>query len=157
MWPFVIGFFHFCFQTYPCCSMHQYCICFYDKKSFYIIVQIYHRLSSTIIHSSIDGRLGCYQFFIITNNAAMNSRVQVSCERGEVLFVFVCLFLLFRAVPVAYRSSQARSWNVATADGHSHSHKGSELHLQPTPQLMATPDPWPTEQGQGSNPQPHGS
>ena len=31
--------------------------------------------------------------------------------------------------------------------------------LQPTPQLtaMATPDSQPTEQGQGSNPQPHGS
>jgi len=34
---------------------------------------------------------------------------------------------------------------------------GSELRLQPTPQLMATPDPQPTEQGQGLNPQPHGS
>ena len=29
-------------------------------------------------------------------------------------------------------------------------------HL-PTPQLMAMPEPQPTEQGQGSNPQPHGS
>ena len=28
--------------------------------------------------------------------------------------------------------------------------------LQPTPQLTATPDPQPTERGQGSNPQPHG-
>ena len=33
----------------------------------------------------------------------------------------------------------------------------SEPHLQPTPQLMATPDPLTNEQGQGSNPQPHGS
>ena len=30
-------------------------------------------------------------------------------------------------------------------------------HLQPTPQLMATPDPQPTEQGQGSNLKPHDS
>jgi len=29
--------------------------------------------------------------------------------------------------------------------------------LQPTPQLMATPDPQLTEQGKGSNPQPRGS
>ena len=29
-------------------------------------------------------------------------------------------------------------------------------HLQPTPQLMATPDPWPTERGQWWNPCPHG-
>ena len=28
---------------------------------------------------------------------------------------------------------------------------------KPTPQLMATPDPKPTERGQGSNPHPHGS
>ena len=33
----------------------------------------------------------------------------------------------------------------------------SELHLPSTPQLMATLDPQPTERGQGSNPQPHGS
>jgi len=32
----------------------------------------------------------------------------------------------------------------------------SELHLQPTPQLWATPDPEPNERGQGSNPHPHG-
>ena len=30
-----------------------------------------------------------------------------------------------------------------------HSKVGSEPHLQPTPQLMATPDPSPTEQGHG--------
>ena len=37
-----------------------------------------------------------------------------------------------------------------------HSNAGTELHLQPTPQLMATPDPWPIEQGQGLNLHPHG-
>ena len=31
------------------------------------------------------------------------------------------------------------------------------LRLQPTPQLMATPDPQPSEQGQGLNRKPHGS
>ena len=40
---------------------------------------------------------------------------------------------------------------------HRHSNTGSELHLQPIPHLMATLDPWPTERGQGWNPQPHGS
>ena len=34
---------------------------------------------------------------------------------------------------------------------------GCEPCLQPTPELMATLDPQPTEQGQGFNPQPHGS
>ena len=32
----------------------------------------------------------------------------------------------------------------------------SEPHLRPTPQLKATPDPWPTKWGQGSNPYPRG-
>ena len=47
----------------------------------------------------------------------------------------------------------------ATAAGlfHSHSNAGSEPGLRPAPQLTAMPDPLPTEQGQGSNPQPHGS
>ena len=33
---------------------------------------------------------------------------------------------------------------------------GSKPRLWPTPQLMAVPDCWPTEWGQGSNPHPHG-
>ena len=52
-------------------------------------------------------------------------------------------FCLFRAIPKAYGSSQARveSGAVATGLHHSHSNGRSGLHLQPTPQLMATPDP----------------
>ena len=38
----------------------------------------------------------------------------------------------------------------------SHSNWGSEPHLRPTPQLMATPDLRPTEESQGLNPHPHG-
>ena len=55
--------------------------------------------------------------------------------------------------------SQARGPIRAVAAGlhHSHSNMGSEPCLKPTPQLLATPDPQPTEQGQGSNPQPYGS
>ena len=67
--------------------------------------------------------------------------------------------MLFRATPVAYGGSQARGGIGATAARlhHSHGNAGSELCLQPTPQLMATRDPQLTERGQGSNPQPHGS
>ena len=74
-------------------------------------------------------------------------------------FLFVCLFAFSRAVPVAYGGSQARGLIGAVAIGlrQSHSNAGSEPHLQPTPQGMATPDPKPTEQGQGSNLQPRGS
>ena len=68
------------------------------------------------------------------------------------------LFLPFRAAPAVYISSPAGGWIGAAAalPCHSHSNMGSEPHLQPTPQLMATLDPRPTERGQGLNPHPHG-
>ena len=73
-----------------------------------------------------------------------------------VLFYFILSFL--GLLPMEYNGSQARGWigAVDTSVHQSHSNMGSELHLQPTSQLMATPDPQPTEQGQGSNPQPCG-
>ena len=47
------------------------------------------------------------------------------------------------AAPAAFGISQARGrMRVVAADlHHSHSNAGSEPPLQPTPQLMATPDP----------------
>ena len=53
---------------------------------------------------------------------------------------FFVLFCLFTAAPAAYGSSQARGQIGAAAAGlrHSHSNTRSELHLQRTPQLMAT-------------------
>ena len=60
-------------------------------------------------------------------------------------------FCLFRATPTAYGGSQHRGQIRAIAASlHSHSNARSEPHLQPTPQLRATPEPSPTEQGQGS-------
>ena len=49
----------------------------------------------------------------------------------------------FMAAPTAYGGSQARGQIRALAAGlhHSLSNVGSKLHLQSTPQLMATPDP----------------
>ena len=64
---------------------------------------------------------------------------------------FFLSFLLFRAAPAAYGGYQARGRIGATAAGRHHSHSNAEsepLCLQPTPQLTATPDPRPTEQGQ---------
>ena len=59
---------------------------------------------------------------------------------SPMLFYFI---LLFRAAPAAYGISQARGWIGAAAASlyHSHSNNRSELRLQPTPQLTATPDP----------------
>jgi len=54
---------------------------------------------------------------------------------------FLFIYLLFRATSVAYGGSQARGQIGAVAAGHNHSNTRSEPHLQPTPQLMATPDP----------------
>ena len=53
-------------------------------------------------------------------------------------FILFC-FLPFRAVPVAYVSFRARGWIRAIPAGlcHSHSNRGSNLCLQPTPQFMA--------------------
>ena len=67
-------------------------------------------------------------------------------------------FFLFRAPSEAYGGSQARDQIRAAAASlhHSHSHSGSEPHLRPTPQLMATPDPSPTERDHGLNLRPHG-
>uniref|UniRef100_A0A8D1E0T9 RAD52 motif-containing protein 1 n=1 Tax=Sus scrofa TaxID=9823 RepID=A0A8D1E0T9_PIG len=79
---------------------------------------------------------------------------------GKTFFFFVVVFLLFLwAAPTAYGSSQARDQIRAVAAGlcQSHSKAGSQPCLQPTPQLNATLDRQPTEQGQGPNPQPHGS
>ena len=57
--------------------------------------------------------------------------------------IFFLSFCLFRATPTAYRSSQARGLIRAIAAGlhHTHTNTRSEPCLQPTPQLMATPDP----------------
>ena len=60
---------------------------------------------------------------------------------------------------MAYGGSQARGLIGAVASGlcYSHSNARSEPRLPPAPRLTATPDPEPTERGQGSNLQPHGS
>ena len=46
-------------------------------------------------------------------------------------------FFLVTAAPSAYGSSPALSETGAASLWHSHSHRGSKLHLGPTPQLMA--------------------
>ena len=61
--------------------------------------------------------------------------------------ILVFLFLFF--FPPLCGCFQARGRIGARAAGHSHI--GSELHLWPIPQLTATPDPQPTEWGEGSN------
>ena len=58
-------------------------------------------------------------------------------------FLF-CFVLLFRAIPAAYRSSQARVRIGAAAAGlhHTQSNTGSEPQHRPVPQLAVMSDPF---------------
>ena len=73
------------------------------------------------------------------------------------LYFFVAFFFFFYGRTCSNGSSQARGQSRFAGVGlrHSHSHIGYELCLRPTPQLMATLDPYPTEGGQGLNLHPH--
>ena len=55
------------------------------------------------------------------------------------LWFYFFFFFLYRAVPMAYESSQCRSWSGTAAAGlcHSHSNAGSKPHLRSTLQLVA--------------------
>ena len=63
------------------------------------------------------------------------------------LCLYVCIlfffffFFFFGVLPRALGLSWAGGGATAASLCHSHSHRGSELHLPPTPQLTATPDP----------------
>ena len=65
-----------------------------------------------------------------------------SVSLGFFVVVVFCLFAFSRAASAACGDSQARGQIGAVATGlcHNHSNSGSEPGLQPTPQLMATPD-----------------
>ena len=56
-------------------------------------------------------------------------------------FFFFCLFSISWAAPAAYGGSQARGRAVAAGLCQSHSNAATELHLRPTPQVTAMPDP----------------
>ena len=60
-----------------------------------------------------------------------------------VVLVLVFCFAVSWATPVVYGGSQAKGQigAAATSLRQSHSNKGFQPHLQPTPQLMATLDP----------------
>ena len=63
--------------------------------------------------------------------------------RAEGLGQAGTFFFLFKVELLVYGSSQAKGQIGATVAGlhHGHSNVGSELCLQPMPQLAATPDP----------------
>ena len=68
----------------------------------------------------------CFQFLHIFTN---------SCWVFKKFYLFIYLFLLFKATPMAYGGSQARGQigAVAASLHHSHSYARSKPCLQPTP------------------------
>ena len=63
--------------------------------------------------------------------------------KTDIKYIFFCLFAFSTAAPTTYGGFQAKGpvGAVATSIHQSHSNAESKPHLQPTPQLMATPDP----------------
>ena len=61
----------------------------------------------------------------------------------DICIIYFYFFLFILGLHPWHRGSQARRRIGMTAAGprHSHSNAGSELPLQPTPQLLAMPDP----------------
>ena len=68
---------------------------------------------------------------------------QMLLSSHVVVKLFFFFFCLFRVVPAAYGGFQARGQIGAVATGlcHCYSNVGSELSLQPTPQLTEILDP----------------
>ena len=73
-----------------------------------------------------------------TCNLMVPNRICFRCATTGTPFIF-----FFKGLYLQHVSSQARDPMGATAAilHHSHSNSGSKTHLQPTPQLMAIPDP----------------
>ena len=98
-----------------------------------------------------------YQFYFLNNNITHLSNNIFNWYALYNIFLSCTLLVIyifpFMAVPVTYGNSQAKGWIGAAAEAYSTSqgNTGSKPHLWSTPYLAATPDPKPTEWGQGSN------
>ena len=94
-----------------------------------------------------EGEMGEVRQKVQTSNNKINKSLGCKVQHGDyIVYLFFCL-CPFRAAPAAFGGSQARGRIGAVAASllQSHSNDRSKLSLQPTPQIMATPDPYPTE------------
>ena len=82
------------------------------------------------------------EIVMVIKNLLKNKGLRLDGFVGEFFFFFFVFLLFLWAAPAAYGGSQARGQIGAAATGlcQSHSNVGSKPRLQPTPQLMATPD-----------------
>ena len=77
------------------------------------------------------------------NNWTLSGPIRLFCEfkiGNEKVFLLFCFFF-FSQLHCGIWKLQGRSGFRAAAAGLCHSNAQSKLHLQPTPQLAATPDP----------------
>ena len=95
-------------------------------------------------------RRGMLVILIRAKSVEQGGRLKNTCEPRRSFYLFIYfLFLFFVFLPFlgpfpgAYGGSKARGRIGAVAAGlcQGHSNSGFEAHLQPTPQLTATPDP----------------
>ena len=97
----------------------------------------------------ISGRMDYGALLYSTENCVwlghfvVQQKLKKHCKSTIFYFIYLFIFFLPWAAPVAYGGSQARGRiGAVAADLHqSHSNAGSELPLWPTVQLTATPDP----------------
>ena len=91
------------------------------------------------LHVSLRKISNLFEFSLLTEKLWVIPKVPSSF----LFFFSFSFFLFFFFFWVVYGSSQARGQIVATAASlhHSHSNARFELHLSPTPQLMAILDP----------------
>ena len=122
------------------------------------LISILRKIDLILLLPNVDSY---YLYHPNSSSLLKNSKVCHLLKGKYIVYLFLsffCLFAISWDALTAYGGSQARGLigAVAASLRQSHSNVGSEPCLQPTPQLTATPDPQPTEQGQGLNPQPHG-
>ena len=117
-------------QVFPLLTFSYFHILFFGRKSLYAALTAYKFLSIKV------------EYLHNLCGIPLHGRFVSSLSLIIIIFFF-CLFAVSWAAPAAYGGSQARGQIGAVAIGlrQSHSNVGSELHLQPTPQLMATLDP----------------
>ena len=93
--------------------------------------------SNAVAHVTIQNTATVFQLQSLLKPTSQSD------HKGMCLFIYFLSFVFLRAAPTTYGGSQVLGpiGAVAASLHHGHSNARSNLRLQPTPQLMATPDP----------------